>query len=186
MATMCSRSTLVPVYPSYLGPEVDYIFKHSESSVLIVENDKQMEKVIPVMKEWTNLKLVISIQEISEETLKKFRNSYPYFSYKELLRIGKDELKGNPDILDNHIQNQQPDDIASIIYTSGTTGEPKGAVITQNGMTTMLLNVEATIKTAFSQNDRTLVFLPLSHVLGRCDSLLPLVFGWQSVYAESM
>jgi long-chain acyl-CoA synthetase len=50
----------------------------------------------------------------------------------------------------------------------------------------MLLNVETTIKTAFSQNDRTLIFLPLSHVLGRCDSLLPLVFGWQSVYAESM
>lgn len=186
MATMCSRSTLVPVYPSYLGSEIDYIFKHSESSVLIVENDKQMEKVIPVMKDWTNLKCVISINELSEETLKKFRNSYPYYSFKELQRIGKDELKGNPDILENYIQNQQPDEIASIIYTSGTTGEPKGAVITQHAMTTMLLNVEATIKTAFSQNDRTLVFLPLSHVLGRCDSLLPLVFGWQSVYAESM
>lgn len=186
MATMCSRSTLVPVYPSYLGSEIDYIFKHSESSVLIVENDKQMEKVIPVMKDWTNLKCVISINELSEETLKKFRNSYPYYSFKELQRIGNDELKGNPDILENYIQNQQPDEIASIIYTSGTTGEPKGAVITQHAMTTMLLNVEATIKTAFSQNDRTLVFLPLSHVLGRCDSLLPLVFGWQSVYAESM
>lgn len=186
MATMCSRCTLVPVYPSYLSSEVDYIFKHSESSILIVENDKQMEKVIPVMKEWTNLKCVISINELSEETLKKFRNSYPYYSFKELQRIGKDELKGNPDILENYIQNQQPEEIASIIYTSGTTGEPKGAVITQHAMTTMLLNVEATIKTAFSQNDRTLVFLPLSHVLGRCDSLLPLVFGWQSVYAESM
>lgn len=186
MATMCSRSTLVPIYPSYLGSEIDYIFKHSESSVLIVENDKQMEKVIPVIKDWTNLKCVISINELSEDTLKKFRNSYPYFSFKELQRIGKDELKGNPDILENYIQNQQPDEIASIIYTSGTTGEPKGAVITQHAMTTMLLNVEATIKTAFSQNDRTLVFLPLSHVLGRCDSLLPLVFGWQSVYAESM
>ena len=186
MATMCSRSTLVPVYPSYLGTEIDYIFKHSESSILIVENDKQMEKVIPVMKEWTNLKCVISINELSEETLKKFRNSYPYYSFKELQRIGKEELKGNPDILENYIQNQQPDEVASIIYTSGTTGEPKGAVITQHAMTTMLLNVEATIKTAFSQNDKTLVFLPLSHVLGRCDSLLPLVFGWQSVYAESM
>ncbi len=186
MATMCSRCTLVPIYPSYLGSEIDYIFKHSESSVLIVENDKQMEKVIPFMKEWTNLKFVISLNELSEETLKKFRNSYPYYSFKELQRIGKDELKGNPDLLENYIQNQQPDEIASIIYTSGTTGEPKGAVITQHGMTTMLLNVEATIKTAFNQNDRTLVFLPLSHVLGRCDSLLPLVFGWQSVYAESM
>jgi long-chain acyl-CoA synthetase len=186
MATMCSRSTLVPIYPSYLGTEIDYIFKHSESSILIVENDKQMEKVIPFIKDWLNLKFVISINELSEDTLKKFRNSYPYFSLKEIQRTGKDELKNNPDLMENHIQNQQPDEIASIIYTSGTTGEPKGAVITQHAMTTMLLNVEATIKTAFNQNDKTLIFLPLSHVLGRCDSLLPLVFGWQSVYAESM
>lgn len=186
MATMCSRSCLVPIYPSYLPEEINYIFTHSDSSVLIVENDKQMEKVLPVIKEWKNLKMVISIHELSEETLKKFRNSYPYFTYKELLRLGKEELKAQPDLLENHIQNQLPEEYASIIYTSGTTGEPKGAVITQHAMTSMLLNVEATIKGAFSANDKTMVFLPLSHVLGRCDSLLPLVFGWQAVYAESM
>ncbi len=186
MATMCSRCCLVPVYPSYLPEEINYIFNHSDSSVLIVENDKQMEKVISVMKDWKNLKIVISINELSEETLKKFRNSYPYYSYKELLRIGKDELKSQPDLLENYIQNQLPEETASIIYTSGTTGEPKGAVVTQHAMTTMLLNVEATIKGAFNSNDKTMVFLPLSHVLGRCDSLLPLVFGWQAVYAESL
>lgn len=186
MATMCSRCCLVPVYPSYLPEEINYIFNHSDSSVLIVENDKQMEKVISVMKDWKNLKIVISINELSEETLKKFRNSYPYYTYKDLLRIGKDELKSQPDLLENYIQNQLPEETASIIYTSGTTGEPKGAVVTQHAMTTMLLNVEATIKGAFNSNDKTMVFLPLSHVLGRCDSLLPLVFGWQAVYAESM
>src|SRR5690606_35208636 len=35
-------------------------------------------------------------------------------------------------------------------------------------------------------NDRALCFLPLSHVFGRCDSYLPLLFGWQTVYAESI
>ena len=186
MATMCSRACLVPVYPSYLGHEVDYIIKHSDSSVLIVENDKQMEKIIPFMKEWPNLKCVISIQDLSEETIKKFRNSYPYYSYKELTRIGKEELKAHPDYFENMIQNQLPEELASIIYTSGTTGEPKGAVITQHALTTMLMNVEATVQGAFTINDKTLVFLPLSHVLGRTDSLLPLIFGWQAVYAESM
>lgn len=186
MATMLSRSCLVPIYPSYVTSEVEYIFQHSDSSILIVENDKQMEKIIPSLKNLQNLRLVISINELSEETLKKFRNLCPYYSYKELMRTGKEELKSHPDVLENYIQNQQPEEYASIIYTSGTTGEPKGAVITQYALTTMLLNVEATIKTAFNANDKTMVFLPLSHVLGRCDSLLPLVFGWQAVYAESM
>jgi long-chain acyl-CoA synthetase len=186
MATMNSRGCLVPIYPSYVASEVEYIFHHSDASFLIVENDKQMEKVSSSIKNYTNLKAVISINDLSEETLKKFRNSFPYYSYKDLVRIGKEEMKVHPDLLENNIQNQQPEEYASIIYTSGTTGEPKGAVVTQHALTSMLMNVEATIKTAFNSNDKTLVFLPLSHVLGRCDSLLPLVFGWQAVYAESM
>ena len=186
LAILCSRACVVPVYPSYLTNDIDYIFKHSDSSILIIENDKQMEKVVPVMQNWTNLKVVISLTELPEETIKKFRNTCAYFTYKDLLRIGADELKSNPDLLENHITNQLPEEYASIIYTSGTTGEPKGAVITHHALVTMLLNVDKTIQGAFTANDRTLVFLPLSHVLGRCDSLLPLVFGWQAVYAESI
>lgn len=186
MATMCSRNCLIPIYPSYLSHEIEYIFNHSDSTILVVENDKQLEKIIPIIKQLPNLKTIISIQELSEETLKKCRNAYPYYSYKDLFRIGKEELRSHPDLLENYIQNQQPEEYASIIYTSGTTGEPKGAVITQHALTTMLLNVEATVKGAFNAQDKTMVFLPLSHVLGRCDSLLPLIFGWQAVYAESI
>lgn len=186
MATLLSRACLVPVYPSYLPHEVSYIFNHSDSSVIIVENDKQMDKIISEMKDWATLKIIISINELSEETLKKFRNSHPHYSYKDLVRIGLEELKSHQDLFENYIQNQLPEELATIIYTSGTTGEPKGAVITQHAFTTMLMNVEKTIKASFTPNDRTLTFLPLSHVMGRCDSMLPLVFGWQSVYAESL
>ncbi|MGE3609417.1 MAG: long-chain fatty acid--CoA ligase [Bacteriovoracaceae bacterium] len=186
MATLCSRGCVVPIYPSYLASEIEFIFNHSDSSVLVVENDKQMEKIIPVLGEMPNLKIILSMHDLSDETLKKFQNKCPYYSYKELLRIGAEIHKSQPDLLENHINNQLPEEYASIIYTSGTTGEPKGAVITNHAFTTMLINVEKTIKSALSSDDKSLVFLPLSHVLGRCDSLLPLVFGYEAVYAESM
>lgn len=186
MATLCARSCLVPIYPTYLAHEVEFIFKHSDSSVLIVDDDKQMKKILPGLKNLIHLKIIISIHELSEDVVKKFRNTYPYYCYKDLLKLGKEETKGQPDFLDNLILEQQPDELASIIYTSGTTGEPKGAVVTQAALVAMLTNVEKTIKGAFGPRDKTLVFLPLSHVLGRCDSLLPLVFGWQAVYAESI
>ena len=49
MATLLSRSCLIPIYPSYLSQDIKYIFNHSDSSVLIVENDKQMEKIVPIL-----------------------------------------------------------------------------------------------------------------------------------------
>jgi long-chain acyl-CoA synthetase len=186
MATLCSRGCVVPIYPSYLSQDIDYIFQNSDSSILVVENDKQMEKVLPVMHNWPNLRVIISLNELSEEIHKKFRNGCTYFSYKELIRIGTEDLKLNPDLLENRIQNQLPEEYASIIYTSGTTGEPKGAVITQYAFATMLLNLEKTVQGGFTKDDTSLVFLPLSHVLGRADSMLPLIFGWHSVYAESI
>ena len=186
MATLCSRGCVVPIYPSYLGEDIDYIFQNSDSSILVVENDKQMEKVLPIMQNWPNLRIIISLTELSEEIYKKFRNGCTYFSYKELIRIGAEDLKLNPDLLENRIKDQLPEEYASIIYTSGTTGEPKGAVITQHAFATMLLNLEKTVQGGFTKDDTSLVFLPLSHVLGRADSMLPLIFGWHSVYAESI
>ncbi len=186
MAGLCSRICIVPIYPSYLGHEIDFIFCHSDSGIIVVENDKQIEKILPHIGNWKNLKAIISIHELSEENIKKFRNSYAYFNYKDLIRIGTEELKSHPDILDNHIQNQLPEEMASIIYTSGTTGDPKGAVITHHAFASMLMNIEKSVQGGFTHLDRSLVFLPLSHVMGRCDSLLPLVFSWQAVYAESM
>ncbi len=186
MAVMNARAILIPIYPSYLSHEVDYIFTHSDSSIMIIEDDRQMEKLIPNLDKWKNLKLIISIRELDEEIVKKFRNAIKYFTYKELLSLGSEEVRNNPDFFETLINHQKSEDVASIIYTSGTTGEPKGAVITHGGFVTMLTNVVASTNGAFNEKDVTLTFLPLSHVFGRCDSLLPLAFGLQSVYAESL
>lgn len=186
MATLCSRACTIPIYPSYLVQEIVHIFNHSDSNILIIENDKQLEKLAPALANLTNLRIIISINELSADSLKKIRNTYPYYSYKELIRLGTDELKSQPDFFENLVSSQLPEEIASIIYTSGTTGEPKGAVISQHAFVSMLINLEKTINGSINTQDRTLVFLPLSHVLGRCDSMLPLIFGSQAVYAESI
>lgn len=186
MAIMSGRGTVIPIYPSYLGHEVKYLINHSESKILIIENDVQMEKIVGMLSEMPGLKLIVSLNPLGEETKKKFRNLVPTLTYKELLRDGTEETKKNPGLFEETIKAGSPDEIATIVYTSGTTGEPKGAVITHFAFTQMLANVKSFIKGAIGPTDCTLTFLPLSHVLGRCDSLFPLVFGSESVYAESI
>lgn len=186
LAILCSRAIVVPIYPSYTDKEIVFLFNHSDSVYLVIENDAQLEKIYESIHEMPQLKYIISLNELNEENKRKIPNQITLTSFKDLMNDGIENAKTNPDLFENTIKSQSGEEIASIIYTSGTTGEPKGAVITQEALTTMLDNIRHFVQSAFGENDRTLTFLPLSHVLGRCDSFLPLIFGSHMVFAESL
>jgi long-chain acyl-CoA synthetase len=57
--------------------------------------------------------------------------------------------------------------VATIVYTSGTTGEPKGALITHQNLLGQVLNIGATYTDVIWEGGRTIIFLPLAHVLAR-------------------
>jgi long-chain acyl-CoA synthetase len=186
MATLAARAIVTPVYPTYMAHEVEYILNHSETKVLILENEGQMKKILETQEHLPVLKFIIGIKEISEESKLKLRSDITFYSHQEFIDLGLAELHLSPKLFEDFIKNGDTNEIASIIYTSGTTGDPKGAVITQKAFCAMLMNVYNSLKTNILSSDRLLVFLPLSHVLGRCDSLLNLVFDSESVYAESL
>lgn len=186
MSILCAGAITAPIYHTYLPHEIEYIVNHSEAKMIIVENDEQFKKLFSVLEKLKSLKFIVSIDKIKDENINKIPSSIQYFNYTDLISIGSEELQQNPDIFKSSIEDTHPDDMASIIYTSGTTGDPKGAVITHGAFTQMLLNVKQFTHNAFNKDDRNLVFLPMSHVLGRCDSMLLLVFGNETVYAQSM
>ena len=186
VAIMMGRGFVTPIYQSYPAKEVEYILKHAESKMIIVENNEQFKKVIEIQDQLSDLHTLISIHSIDEEEIKKLKKGITYIDYKDLLNEGSKELKENRDEFIDRVKSIKGEDIASIIYTSGTTGEPKGAVITQHGFATMLDNTYLFLGNSITQKDVSLTFLPLAHVLGRADSLLHLVFNLQSIYAESI
>jgi long-chain acyl-CoA synthetase len=82
----------------------------------------------------------------------------------DLYEIGKKSKKG--DVLKKRLKSGTPDDISTIIYTSGTTGDPKGAMLAHKSF---FIEMDA-LNNGFpmGENDIELVFLPLSHVYGKC------------------
>jgi long-chain acyl-CoA synthetase len=186
MAIMCARGVVIPVYPTYMAHEVEYIINHSQSKILILENESQLLKIIEVQEKLTNLKSIVSIKDVSDEAREKLDSKFKFYSFSQLKNLGKEEFQISPKMFEESVAASEPLDIASIIYTSGTTGEPKGALITQLAFSSMLANVYQSLKTNILPSDRSLVFLPLSHVLGRCDSMLNLAFDLENVYAESL
>ncbi|MFE4196270.1 AMP-dependent synthetase/ligase [Paenarthrobacter sp. NPDC056912] len=69
-------------------------------------------------------------------------------------------------------------DIASIVYTSGTTGKPKGCEITHGNFVLVARNVIPFLPELLMQHGaRTLMFLPLAHVLARAVQVVCLTGG---------
>ena len=60
--------------------------------------------------------------------------------------------------------------LATIIYTSGTTGRPKGCAITHANLLCQIRNVLAghnVTELVFNDRSRTLLFIPVAHILAR-------------------
>lgn len=69
------------------------------------------------------------------------------------------------------------DDVATIVYTSGTTGSPKGVLITHRNLVGQVLNTAAAYSEVVHERGNTVLFLPLTHVLGRALQLICIANG---------
>jgi long-chain acyl-CoA synthetase len=77
-----------------------------------------------------------------------------------------------------------PGDPAFIVYTSGTTGQPKGALVAHGRHLASAFNLVQHYP-LLAEPQRTVVFLPLCHVLGRDVALtLPLLSGLVPHFGE--
>jgi long-chain acyl-CoA synthetase len=80
--------------------------------------------------------------------------------------------------LERHRSAAVLSDVASLVYTSGTTGRPKGCEITHGNFALVARNVVAFLPELLQQeNARTLMFLPLAHVLARAVQVVCLSAG---------
>ena len=114
----------------------------------------------------------------------------------QLSGAGLDELAtGVTDVDDATLEAARSaadlDDVASLVYTSGTTGKPKGAMITHRNFAAGGLNVlafghEVVAWKESGHNSRTLMFLPLAHVLAHAVQVICLVGRIQIAHTPSM
>ncbi|QIK64723.1 AMP-binding protein [Leucobacter viscericola] len=90
-------------------------------------------------------------------------------------------IERGTDISDLELQGRREhatlDDVATIVYTSGTTGDPKGAVITHRNLVGQVMNTAAAYSEVVKETGNTILFLPLTHVLGRALQLICIANG---------
>jgi long-chain acyl-CoA synthetase len=116
----------VPVYQDSIAKELAYVWNHAEVSVIVAEDQEQVDKVLALRGELPSLRLVVYDDP-------RGMTGYRYDwlkSFEDVQEAGRKFGVERPGFFENEIEQGRADDVAIISYTSGTTGNPKGAMIT--------------------------------------------------------
>jgi long-chain acyl-CoA synthetase len=163
IAVILGGFVTVPIYPSSLPDQVEYILANSESRVVFVEDEMQWNKVAGIRK---NLPSLVTVTMFSGDTRGKERT----IGLSDLQAMGARYAETDPGAVLRRTEEIQPEDDLTIIYTSGTTGPPKGVVTRHRNYAFIVTS--ALQACTIRRNDTFLQFLPLAHSLGRLEHFL--------------
>jgi long-chain acyl-CoA synthetase len=176
LACLCSGVVLVPIYHSSLAEDVAYLINHCGAKLIVLENEAQADKVAYTFATQNKQLPVVSIDRVAP------RKEFTPIPFEEFARPIEDTSLDAE--FRKYAQTITPDTMASIVYTSGTTGKPKGAVLRHSNF---MMELRAIIDGfQITSEDTTLTFLPLAHILGRVESLMPVISGLRLAFAESL
>ncbi len=165
LGIQCAGGVSVGIYATNAWQQVEYVVDHSDSGILFVENEEQLDKWLKFKDRVVNLRKVIVWDT---EGLRRFSDP-AVLTFDQLVEIGKESDGQNPQTLDDRMQALKPEDLCVLIYTSGTTGLPKGAMLTHRNVTWMARAVSGA--NAIHATDEVLSFLPLCHIFERLFSV---------------
>ena len=116
----------VPVYQDSIAKELAYVWNHAEVSVIVAEDQEQVDKVVALRDELPSLRLVVYDDP---RGMTGYRHDW-LKSFEDVQEAGRKFGAEHPGFFESEIEKGGPADVAVISYTSGTTGNPKGAMIT--------------------------------------------------------
>lgn len=171
----------VGVYPTSPSNEVAYVLAHSESEVIVCEDQEQVDKVLERRDELPKLQRIIVVET-------KGIRDYPpdqVMSFDALEALGAAFETKYAGLVDTTIDRQTLAQIGLIIYTSGSTGKPKGAMLSYKNIRAQA--IASVDRLSLSKDESLLSYLPLCHVAEQMTTVMvPVYLGSLVNFGESI
>jgi long-chain acyl-CoA synthetase len=157
-AVQCLGGIPVPLYQDAIARELHYVLDHSDSCMLVAEDQEQVDKILELQEGLSKLKHIIY------DNPKGMR----HYDDPRLLSVTAVQEKGrafeqtHPGYLEGQVQEGSESDVALMSYTSGTTGLPKGVMLSHRNLLATanhLLEVDR-----YVEQDETMAYLPMAWV----------------------
>jgi long-chain acyl-CoA synthetase len=146
----------VPAFPTLPADQVELVFRDAQVSAVVAQDAKQAAKCAG---------LGVPVVEFGE--------------------LGRREGRLDRGRFERTAGGPAQTDLATIIYTSGTTGEPKGAMLSHEGIVALCRCIPSHLP--LGQEDVFLSWLPVAHVFERfAGHFLPVSIGAAIGYANSV
>jgi long-chain acyl-CoA synthetase len=176
-AILCASAVSVPVYPTLLGWQIEYILNDAGTVAVVCSNKEQLDKILEIRAHVPCLSTII-VCDPPPQLPAGVR------IFKDAVDSGLKFEKSDPNWFEQSRTSRRPDDLATLVYTSGTTGNPKGAMLTHGNITSNVATVRDVVP--IKAGDVALSILPLSHILERMVDFLYLFKGGTIAYAENV
>ena len=158
LAAQAMGGMAVPLYQDAIASELAYVLEHAEVSVIVAEDQEQVDKVLSLRDRLPALRLLAY-----EDSLGMSGYDDPILkSFAAIEEAGRTFDTANPSRYDAALAEGTAEDVAMIIYTSGTTGRSKGVLLTHANM---IATAESFIAVEHvSRGDNWLCYLPMGWV----------------------
>ncbi|MBV8494281.1 MAG: AMP-binding protein [Alphaproteobacteria bacterium] len=179
LAAMSLGGIAVPVYQDAIASELAYVLDHAETSVVVAEDQEQVDKILSLKDKLPHLKLLVyddprGLLNYDDAILK---------SFEAVQEEGRAFGAAHPGYVEAMVDAAKPNDLCLISYTSGTTSRPKGVMLSHANLLEPA-NVFATTE-GITASDEHLAYLPMAWVGNSLLSLaLHLLIGFTCNFPE--
>ena len=160
LAAQSLGASVVGIYPTSIGGELQHIIASSGSRIVVAEDQEQVDKLLALVQEEPELG-VEHVIYYDPHGLEKYTDSL-LLEFTDVEDKGRAWGEERPGWLDEQIAAGSPADTAVICTTSGTTSKPKLAELSHSNLLAMAENLAEA--DPISSKDRYVSLLPFAWI----------------------